>query len=162
MASMVYGTGGRWPAGVTASMVLRLRRLVPVRFLGFALVGGVGMVIHFLVMAVLYTRWAIDYVWSHSAATVIAMAANFVLNNVSTYRDMRLRGWQWLAGWLSFSVACTIGALVNIGVAACFVWSGMHWIAATLAGIVVGSVCNYRMTAVVTWNKKRPQRERES
>lgn len=135
-------------------MVARLLRLIPVRFLGFALVGGVGMVVHFLVMTVLFTRWQLDFVWSHSAATSIAMTGNFVLNNVLTYRDRRLRGWQWVVGWLSFSLACAIGALVNIGMATYLVWFGIHWIAATLAGIIVGSVWNYWMTAIVTWNEK--------
>jgi dolichol-phosphate mannosyltransferase len=153
-------TGERQRGGVMASMVSRLLRLVPVRFLSFALVGGVGMVIHFLVMTVLFTQWKLEFVWSHSAAAIIAMAGNFVLNNVLTYRDVRLRGWQWITGWLTFSLACAIGALVNVGVATYLVWAGIHWVAATLAGIVAGSVWNYWMTALVTWNKKILGREK--
>jgi dolichol-phosphate mannosyltransferase len=142
------------------SMVWRLFRLIPVRFLGFALVGGVGMGIHFLVMAVSFVQWKLDFVWSHATATVIAMTGNFALNNVLTYRDMSLRGWQWITGWLTFSLACAIGALVNVGIATYLVWSGIHWIAATLAGIVAGSVWNYWMTAIVTWNKKSSNTKR--
>jgi dolichol-phosphate mannosyltransferase len=144
-----------------ASTVLRFLRLVPMRFLSFALVGGVGVIIHFLVLTLLFTRWKIDYAWSHSAATLTAMAGNFVLNNMMTYRDMRLRGWQWIVGWLSFSLACTSGALVNIGIATGLVWSGTHWVAAALAGIVVGSVWNYRLTAIVTWKRNASEQRLE-
>jgi dolichol-phosphate mannosyltransferase len=147
-------TGERRGGGVMASMVSRLVRLVPVRFLSFALVGCMGMVIHFLVMTVLFTEWKLEFVWSHSAATIIAMGGTFVLNNVLTYRDVRLRGWQWIAGWLTFSMACAIGALVNVGVATHLVGCGVHWITATLTGIAAGAVWNYWMTAIVTWNKK--------
>lgn len=75
-----------------ASMVSRLLRLVPVRFLSFALVGGVGMVIHFLMMTVLFTQWKHDFVWSHSAATIIAMVGNFIEqhNDISRYAPSRL------------------------------------------------------------------------
>lgn len=150
-----------------ASLRARLWRLVPVRFVSFALVGVMGMGIHFLVMAMLYTWWKIAFAWSHAAATMIAMVGTFALNNLLTYRDVRLRGWQWISGWLTFSLACAIGALVNVGVATHLVWAGAHWIAATLAGIATGAVWNYWMTAIVTWNRnarsaKRPATRKAS
>jgi dolichol-phosphate mannosyltransferase len=154
-----HGTGEWRHGGVMANMVQRLLRLVPVRFLSFALVGGMGMVIHFLVMAALFAQWKLDFVWSHSAAAMIAMVGTFVLNNVLTYRDMRLRGWQWITGWLTFSLACAIGALVNVGVATQLVWFGIHWVSAALAGIAAGAIWNYWMTAIVTWNRKCLERE---
>jgi dolichol-phosphate mannosyltransferase len=142
-----------------ANMIQRLLQLVPVRFLSFALIGGMGMGIHFLVMTILFAQWKLDFVWSHSAATIIAMVGTFVLNNVLTYRDMRLRGWRWITGWLTFSMACAIGALVNVWIATYLVWFGIHWVAATLAGIAAGAIWNYWMTAIVTWNRKSLQRE---
>jgi len=35
--------------------------------------------------------------------------------NVLTYRDMRLRGWQWLRGRVSFTLACSISAFADAG-----------------------------------------------
>ena len=58
---------------------------------------------------------SVDFVMAQSVATLAAMTGNFVLNNLFTYRDMRLRGWGLLRGWLSFVVACGLGALANVG-----------------------------------------------
>lgn len=77
------------------------------------------------------------------------MASNFFLNNIITYRDMRLRGRQLLWGWMSFVAACSVGALANVGIAD-YLFQGGHsgWFLSALAGILVGAVWNYAVTAV--------------
>ena len=84
------------------------------------------------------------------------MAGNYALNNILTYRDMRLRGWRWLQGWVSFTVACSVGALANVGIASYLFSMETQWALAALAGILVGTVWNYAVTLVYTW--KMPQR----
>ena len=92
---------------------------------------------------------------AQSAATLVAMSGNFVLNNLFTYRDMRLRGWGLLRGWVSFVVACGLGALANVGIAAYLFEHRSGWLASAVAGVLVGAVWNYAVTAVYTW--KKPQ-----
>ena len=88
------------------------------------------------------------------AATFVAITTNFALNNALTYRDMRLRGWKWLSGWASFLLACSVGALANVGIASyLFESSQATWLPAALAGIVMGAVWNYAVTAVYTWHE---------
>ena len=45
------------------------------------------------------------------------MTSNFTLNNLITYRDQRLRGWDLARGLLSFYVICSVGAVANVGIA---------------------------------------------
>ena len=101
-------------------------RFVPVRLVTFALVGGSGVVIHFAVLLLLYEWLAWPFTWGQGTATVAAMTSNFILNNVITYRDQRLRGWQWLRGWVSFVLVCSLGAIGNVGVASYFVRPGVQ------------------------------------
>ena len=79
------------------------------------------------------------------------MTMNFIMNNLITYRDLRLRGWDWLRGWLSFTVACSIGAVANVGIAQYLFDLNTAWAVAGLAGIVVSAVWNYVITMVYTW-----------
>ena len=130
-------------------------RAVPIRFIAFSLVGGIGLVLHLLVLGLLYRLGSVDFVTAQSVATLAAMSGNFVLNNLFTYRDMRLRGWGMLRGWLSFVAACGVGALANVGVAAYLFEHRTGWMASALAGVLVGAVWNYAVTAVYTW--KKPQ-----
>jgi len=131
--------------------------LIPVRFVAFTLVGGFGVIIHFVVLTVLLNQLGIGFVTSHSIATFVAMTGNFALNNVLTYRDMRLEGWQWLRGWVSFTLACGVGALANVGIAYYLFTMDTKWVLAALSGILVGAVWNYVVTMVYTW--RTPQKK---
>lgn len=129
-------------------------RFVPVRLVTFCLVGGSGVLIHFSVLWVLYRWLAMPFAWGQGVATVLAMTSNFILNNVITYRDQRLRGWQWLRGWLSFVLVCSLGAVGNVGVASYLFTQQFHWGLSALAGILVGTVWNYAVTSSYTWKVK--------
>ncbi len=126
-------------------------RIVPVRFIAFALVGGFGVVVHIAVIGLLFKGFGVEFTVAQACATLVAMTSNFALNNELTYRDMRLRGWKWLRGWVSFTLACSIGAVANVGIASYLFASNTTWILAAVGGILVGVVWNYAVTAVYTW-----------
>ncbi|MYH32048.1 MAG: glycosyltransferase family 2 protein [Acidobacteria bacterium] len=123
---------------------------VPVRFLSFCIVGGLGVCVH---LAVLGVGWSLrlPFLAVHAAATVTAMTSNFVLNNALTYRDKKLRGWRMAAGWLSFCLASSIGALGNVGVGYLMQTADHGWTVSATAGILIGTVWNYATTRVLTW-----------
>jgi len=127
--------------------------IIPVRFVAFSLVGVVGIFVHLGVLGLLFKHLGTDFVASQAVATLAAMTSNFALNNALTYRDRRLTGWRWLRGWLSFSLACSVGAIANVGIASYLFGQDAMWIMAALAGILVGAVWNYAVTMVYTWGK---------
>jgi dolichol-phosphate mannosyltransferase len=129
-------------------------RHIPVRFISFALVGGTGVLVHVGVLAVLFKIFGITFVVAQTAATFTAITTNFLLNNVLTYRDQRLRGWRLLFGWVSFNLVCAIGAMANVGVANWMYFQNSRWLISALAGIAVGVVWNYAMSSIVTWTKR--------
>lgn len=57
------------------------------------------------------------YVSTKGTAAMSAMAFNFVLNNVFTYRDYRLRGWRFVRGFVLFYLFCSFGFILNVIVA---------------------------------------------
>jgi dolichol-phosphate mannosyltransferase len=130
-------------------------RFVPVRFLAFALIGGLGVVVHFAVLTLALKALDLSFSASQSLATGLSMAFNFALNNVLTYRDRRLKGFAWWGGLLSFVAACSIGAVANIGIATYLFERRTEWALAALAGILVGAVWNYAVTQLYTWGKKK-------
>ena len=139
-------------------MVLQkfLGPLIPIRFIAFSLIGGVGVLVHLAVLWVLYRQAGFGFVTGQSAAALVAMTSNFFLNNLLTYRDMRLRGRDLLWGWLSFVLACSVGALANVGIATYLFQVDTSWVLSAVAGILVGAVWNYAVTAVYTWRKPKP------
>ena len=129
-----------------------LGRWVPTKFVMFALVGALGVVVHMAVLSGLYGSALMPFAPAQTAATLIAMTTNFFVNNIFTYHDRRLSGWQLLPGWLSFAAASAVGALANVGLAVfLFEKLGVFWPLAALAGIVVGAIWNFALTALFTW-----------
>ncbi len=128
-------------------------RFLPARFLAFSIVGGLGVITHLVVLTLVLKGMGGDFTYAQSAATGVAITFNFALNNVLTYRDRRLRGWSWLKGLFSFMLACSIGAVANIGISAYLFENQTQWILAALAGILIGAVWNYAVTQFYVWNK---------
>jgi dolichol-phosphate mannosyltransferase len=56
-------------------------------------------------------------------------------------------------GLVSFMLTCSFGALANVGTASFLFKRHTFWALSALAGIVVGTVWNYAMTATYTWEK---------
>jgi dolichol-phosphate mannosyltransferase len=129
-------------------------RYVPVRFLAFAAVGGLGVFVHMAVLAALLKGLGFDFGPAQSAATTVAMVFNFTVNNILTYRDSRLAGWAWWRGLASFMLACSVGALANVGIATYLFESRTTWFLAALSGVLVGAVWNYAVTQLYTWGRK--------
>jgi dolichol-phosphate mannosyltransferase len=129
--------------------------LIPVRFLAFSIVGAVGVAVHFAVLMLVFQGLHRGFVAGQWVATFVAMTFNYAVNNVLTYRDMRLRGMRWLRGWVSFVLACSIGGFANVGIASTLYGSGRGWFPAAIAGIIVGAVWNYAVTRMLTWGRAR-------
>jgi dolichol-phosphate mannosyltransferase len=130
-------------------------RWIPVRFLGFSIVGAMGVAVHFAVLTLGFQGLHSGFVAGQAVATLCAMTFNYAVNNVLTYRDMRLRGLRWLRGWASFVLACSIGGIANLGVASTVYGLGHGWFLSAFAGILVGAVWNYAVTMMLTWGRAR-------
>lgn len=125
---------------------------VPVRFVIFAAIGAMGVLVHMAVLAGLYLSGLFPFAISQGVATVTAMVFNFFLNNVLTYRDRRLRGTiPILRGLASFCAVCAVGAVGNVGVANVLFVDHYSWWLAAFAGIAVGVVWNYCLSSIFTW-----------
>jgi len=133
-------------------------RFVPVRFLAFSIVGATGVAVHFAVLSVVFQLLHRSFVEGQASATLCAMTFNFAVNNVLTYRDMRLKGKRWIRGWISFVLACSIGGFANLGVAYTVYGLGRGWFPAAIAGILVGAVWNYAVTMMFTWGRAGARR----
>jgi dolichol-phosphate mannosyltransferase len=62
-----------------------------------------------------------------------------------------MRGARIVTGLLLFYVVCAIALVAQLAVAAALQRFGVHWVPATVAGIVIGSVWNYTIAAQLVW-----------
>jgi dolichol-phosphate mannosyltransferase len=129
---------------------------VPLRFLLFVAVGGLGLAVHMAVLATALNLFGVAFAAAQGFATIVAMVSNFFMNNFLTYRDRRLKGTKQLCfGLLSFMAVCGLGALANVGIATMVFHQNYSWWLAGLAGVLVGAVWNYAATSVFTWREHK-------
>ena len=139
-------------------LMLLLQKLIgpaiPVRFFLFSLIGGIGVGTHLLTLWFATHVLLAAFALAQATATVVAMTGNFLLNNLFTYRDRRLRGRRLLTGLMSFYAVCGAGAVANVGIAAHLIVGHHSWWLAGLAGAAVSVVWNYAMSSIFTWSPR--------
>ena len=129
--------------------------VIPTRFVLFVLVGALGVLVHLGVLGLVYRGLKQAFAISQVAATLVAMTSNFFLNNVVTFRDLRLRGKGLIVGLFKFCAACSIGAAVNVTLADMLYHSLVPWYLAGVIGAAIGSVWNYGVNTAITWRRSR-------
>lgn len=127
---------------------------VSLRFILFAMVGGIGLVVHLTTLFIGLELFKAPFAEAQAAGAIVAMTSNFVLNNFLTYRDQRLRGFAILRGLIMFYIVCSVGLLANVGVAFSVYDQEPIWWLAGLAGALMGVVWNYAMSGLFVWRKK--------
>ncbi len=131
-----------------------LRGLVPLRFVSFAAVGAFGVLVQVAALTVARDFGGLDFSQAQKLATLVAMAANFQLNNSITYRDQRLRGARLWSGLLIFILVCGLGAVANIGIAQVMYNGHSTWTLAGATGAAVGVVWNYAVSSTLVWRRQ--------
>ena len=140
-----------WEFGILVLDKL-IGRAVPVRFAVFALIGAAGIFVHLLVLW-LVSLLGFNFTISTSVAVLAAMTWNFVLNNIITYRDQRLRGRAFMAGLASFYAIGAVGAVANIGIAQLLFEEGKSWWLGGFSAAIIGVVWNFTMSSFFTWRR---------
>lgn len=127
--------------------------LLPLRFLSFAAIGGLGLLVHLAVLATVIGP--LGFTPAQWVASFVAMTANFWLNNRITYSDVRLRGAALWRGLLIFYLVCGVGVAANVGVASLLLRDEvLAWGMAGAAGALITVVWNYAVSATLVWRTR--------
>src|SRR5258708_6033487 len=129
--------------------------VVSLRFLLFAMVGSIGLIVHLLTLFIAHEMFDVVFAEAQAAGAFVAMTSNFILNNFLTYRDQRLKGFAILRGLLLFYLVCSVGLFANVGVAFSVYDQEPIWWLAGAAGALMGVVWNYAMSGLFVWRKRR-------
>jgi dolichol-phosphate mannosyltransferase len=127
---------------------------VSLRFLLFATVGSIGIVVHFAGLFIALRAFHLPFAVAQGCGAFSAMTSNFVLNNFLTYRDQRLKGLALLRGLLVFYLVCSVGLAANVGVAFSVYDQEPIWWLAGAAGALMGVVWNYAMSGLFVWRRR--------
>jgi dolichol-phosphate mannosyltransferase len=131
-----------------------LHGMLPLRFIAFAGVGALGLVVHLIVLTLAFHVGGLNFETAQFVATIVAMVGNFHLDNEITYRDQRLAGARYWRGLALFMVVCGLGAVANVGIARMLYLSHTGWTLSGAAGALLGVVWNYAVSATLVWRAR--------
>jgi dolichol-phosphate mannosyltransferase len=131
-----------------------VRDFIPARFIMFIIVGSLGAVIHLMVLAIGIKGWGAPFLWAQGTAAAVAMVSNYFVNNLLTYRDLRLRGPRLVLGLIAFVLICSVGAVVNVDIAGSVYERGLPWWIAGLVGAAIGAVWNFAVSSTLVWRRR--------
>lgn len=128
--------------------------IVPVRFVLFAAVGILGIVLHMLVLLLALKAAGLSFGLSQALATATAILGNFVLNNRFTFGDRQLRRTRLWRGLALFAAISAVGAIGNLSVAAFLFGPQMTgWFLAGIVGAIMSLVWNYAVSSAFVWRR---------
>jgi dolichol-phosphate mannosyltransferase len=128
--------------------------VVSLRFLLFAMVGGIGLFVHLATLFLGLNVLDMPFTEAQALGAFVAMTSNFILNNFLTYRDQRLKGSAILRGLLAFYLVCSVGLFANVGVAFSVYDQEPIWWLAGAAGALMGVVWNYAISGLFVWRRR--------
>ncbi|HWY66893.1 MAG TPA: glycosyltransferase family 2 protein [Rhizomicrobium sp.] len=127
--------------------------LVDPRFIFFAIVGSIGLIVHLTVLS-LSLALKQPFASAQLIATFVAMTGNFLLNNELTYRDRRLKGFAMVRGFVLFCLVCSVGVLANVDLARWLYGARPIWWVAGAVGAVMSVLWNYAMSTLFVWRAR--------
>ena len=131
-----------------------IERVLPPRLVMFGGVGALGLGVHLAVLRGMLGLSGAGFDEAQTVAVIAAIAFNFAINNMITFRDRRLKGWRLLTGLATFYTVCGLGALANVGIGALLFAEHHRWWVSGVAGALVGSLWNFLASTLVTWRKR--------
>jgi len=131
---------------------------IPVNYVLYSLVGTIGAFGHLACVFAFLHVLHFGFLSAQATTSVLMIVMNFLLNNSITFRAHMLKGWQMLAGLVLYGLGCGMGLLTNVRIAESLRAGHIPWYAASVVGLLVGSVWNYWVTSVFVWRVYRRPR----
>ena len=128
---------------------------IPVRYVLFGMVGAIGVLAQLVFIRFLLHFGQFTFATAQFVSGLIVIVLNYAANNQITFRNRRLRGWRWFYGLAIFACSCSLGLYLNLRVAGGLYALGVDWTLASIAGILIASVWNYSLSAILVWRINR-------
>lgn len=135
---------------------LRFGKLLPLRFVKYALVGFSGIFINALGFWLARHSLGMRDSQALILAILASIASNFFLNNLFTFSDRKLTGvGAILRGYLKYNFVCLGGAFINYAITMNLRNEfAINIDAANLLGVAVATLWNYFINLNLTWGEK--------
>ena len=131
-----------------------INRIIPRKAISFGVVGSIGVLVHLAMVYFLISITSLSFIQVLPFAGVSAASSNFLINNMFTFRNKRLRGIGLFYGLLKFLMVSSIPLVANVGLAASYyTFISPNTFISQMAGIIVVFIWNYVASSKFVWKE---------
>ena len=129
-----------------------LKRIIPRKAVSFGLVGSTGIIVQLITTYTLMSIFGLNFQRALVFGVVCAASSNFLINNLLTFRNKRLKNRKFILGLFKFLLISSLPIIANVGLATSFyslVFS--NTLVSQLAGIIIVFIWNYAASSRFVW-----------
>jgi dolichol-phosphate mannosyltransferase len=109
----------------------------------FYIVGGIGLVINYLISYFIFTSFHLDHIQSSIFGIIISLTSNFLLNKLWTFQDRNIKYDIVLRQYLKYFIFNSVGVIIQVSIVYGFSKTGIDYGYVIIIAIFIASVLNY-------------------
>ena len=109
----------------------------------FYIVGGIGLIINYLVSYFIFTSFHLDQIQSSIFGIIVSLTSNFLLNKLWTFQDRNLKYDIVLRQYLKYFIFNSVGVIIQISIVYGFGKTSIDYGSIVIIAISIASILNY-------------------
>jgi len=109
----------------------------------FYIVGGIGLVINYLISYFIFTTFHLDHIQSSIFGIIVSLTSNFLLNKLWTFQDRRIKYDIVLRQYVKYFIFNSVGVIIQVSIVAGFAKTSIDYGYIVIIAISIASILNY-------------------
>lgn len=109
----------------------------------FYIVGGVGLVINYVISYFFFTSFHLDHIQSSIFGVIVSLSSNFMLNKIWTFQDRNMKYNIIFRQYLKYFIFNSVGVIIQLSIVYGFAKTNLDYGWMIIIAISVASILNY-------------------
>jgi len=109
----------------------------------FYIVGGIGLVINYLISYFIFTTFHLDHIQSSIFGIIVSLTSNFLLNKLWTFQDRTMKYDIVLRQYVKYFIFNSVGVIIQISIVYGFAKTSIDYGYIVIIAISIASILNY-------------------
>ena len=109
----------------------------------FYIVGGIGLVINYIISYFFFTYFHLDHIQSSIFGIIVSLSSNFMLNKIWTFQDRNMKYNILLRQYLKYFIFNSVGVIIQLSIVYGFGKTNLDYGWVIIIAISVASILNY-------------------
>lgn len=121
----------------------------------FYIVGGIGLVINYLISYFIFTTFHLDHIQSSIFGIIVSLTSNFLLNKLWTFQDRTMKYDIVLRQYVKYFIFNSVGVIIQISIVYGFAKTSIDYGYIVIIAISIASILNYIVNKKFIFKNKK-------